>query len=64
MEVIQAKMVIMDIVESSFGPWRGVTVDNIFVLAALAEELFKKSQPFGRHALQQTGETTGISSAL
>jgi len=33
---------IMDIVESSFVSWRGVTADNIFMSTALAEELFKK----------------------
>jgi hypothetical protein len=45
----------MDIVEPSFGSWRGVTVDNFFMSAALTEELFKKMHEKEQHnELQQT----------
>jgi hypothetical protein len=41
-EVSQGKWVVMDVVEPCFGSWRGVTVDNFFMSAALAEEFLKK----------------------
>jgi hypothetical protein len=39
--VRQGKWVVMGLVESCFGSWRGVTVD-IFSSVGLAEELFTK----------------------
>jgi hypothetical protein len=39
--VRQGKWVVMGLVESCFGSWRGVTIDNFFRSAELAEELFK-----------------------
>jgi hypothetical protein len=42
MKIDQGQQVVMDLVETYFGSWRGVTVDNFLTSGALAEELFKK----------------------
>lgn len=42
MKIDQGQQVVMDLVETYFGSWRGVTVDNFLTSEALAEELFNK----------------------